>query len=39
MIFVPCAGGISHSEAESAEPADLAAGCNVLLHVVLSFAH
>ncbi|GIX45943.1 MAG: Zn-dependent hydrolase [Candidatus Tectimicrobiota bacterium] len=30
MIFVPCAGGISHNEAESARPADLAAGARVL---------
>ena len=35
MIFVPCAEGISHNEAESAEPSDLEAGCNVLLHVIL----
>jgi N-carbamoyl-L-amino-acid hydrolase len=38
MIFVPCAGGLSHNEAESAEPADLAAGANVLLHAMLSLA-
>jgi N-carbamoyl-L-amino-acid hydrolase len=37
MVFVPCAGGISHSEDESAKPEDLAAGCNVLLHAALSF--
>ena len=35
MIFVPCEGGISHNELESATPQDLAAGCNVLLHAVL----
>jgi len=35
MIFVPCAGGISHNEIEDATPADLAAGCNVLLHMLL----
>lgn len=35
MIFVPCEGGISHNEIESATPADLAAGCNVLLHAAL----
>ena len=35
MIFVPCAGGISHNEAESATPADLAAGCQVLLRALL----
>lgn len=38
MIFVPCAGGLSHNEAESAEPADLEAGCNVLLHAMLNLA-
>ncbi len=38
MIFVPCAGGLSHNEAESAEPADLEAGCNVLLHAMLRLA-
>lgn len=38
MIFVPCAGGVSHSEAERAEPDDLAAGCNVLLQAMLHFA-
>jgi N-carbamoyl-L-amino-acid hydrolase len=36
MIFVPCAGGISHNESESATPEDLAAGCNVLLRAVLA---
>ncbi|MDE0242411.1 MAG: Zn-dependent hydrolase [bacterium] len=35
MIFVPCAGGVSHNEAESAKPADLEAGCNVLLQAVM----
>jgi N-carbamoyl-L-amino-acid hydrolase len=38
MIFVPCAGGISHNEIESATPTDLAAGCNVLLHAALDTA-
>jgi len=38
MIFVPCADGLSHNEAESATPADLAAGCNVLLHALLEQA-
>lgn len=38
MIFVPCAGGLSHNEAESAEPADLEAGCNVLLRAMLALA-
>jgi len=35
MVFVPCAGGISHNELESARPEDLAAGCDVLLQAVL----
>jgi N-carbamoyl-L-amino-acid hydrolase len=38
MVFVPCAGGLSHNEAESALPADLEAGANVLLHAMLSLA-
>ena len=38
MIFVPCAGGISHNEAESATPRDCAAGADVLLHSVLALA-
>jgi len=37
MIFVPCAGGVSHNEAESATPADCAAGAQVLLNAVLEF--
>lgn len=38
MIFVPCRDGLSHNEEESAEPDDLEAGCNVLLHAMLSRA-
>ena len=38
MIFVPCAGGLSHNEAESATPSDLAAGGNVLLHAMVALA-
>ena len=38
MVFVPCAGGISHNETESATPEDLAAGCDVLLKAVLARA-
>ncbi len=30
MIFTPCKDGVSHNEAESAEPTDLAAGARVL---------
>ncbi|EKN00321.1 MULTISPECIES: M20 family metallo-hydrolase [unclassified Acidocella] len=36
MIFVPCEKGISHNEAESAEPAHVAAGADVLLQAVLA---
>jgi len=38
MIFVPCKDGISHNEIEDATPADLEAGCNVLLHAMLDAA-
>ena len=38
MIFVPCAGGLSHNEAESAEPEHLEAGANTLLHAALKLA-
>jgi beta-ureidopropionase / N-carbamoyl-L-amino-acid hydrolase len=37
MIFVPCAGGISHNEAESTSPDECAAGAQVLLNAVLEF--
>lgn len=39
MIFVPCAGGLSHNEAESATPADLETGANVLMRAMLDLAH
>ncbi|KZD12291.1 Zn-dependent hydrolase [Oceanibaculum pacificum] len=38
MIFVPCEDGISHNEVENADPKDLEAGCNVLLHAMLERA-
>jgi len=38
MVFVPCAGGVSHNEQESATAEDLEAGCNVLLHAMLATA-
>ena len=38
MIFVPCEGGLSHNEEESATPEDLEAGCNVLLHAMIDIA-
>ncbi len=39
MIFVPCAGGISHNPAESAEPADLPAGARVLVACLAALAN
>jgi N-carbamoyl-L-amino-acid hydrolase len=38
MIFVPCRGGISHNEAEWAEPSHLAAGARVLTAVTVALA-
>ena len=38
MIFVPCAGGVSHNEAEDASPSDLAAGARVLATVLRRLA-
>jgi beta-ureidopropionase / N-carbamoyl-L-amino-acid hydrolase len=38
MLFVPCQGGISHNEAESATPSDLVAGTRVLAEVMLALA-
>jgi len=38
MLFAPCKDGISHHESESAEPQDLEAVCNVLLHAALGLA-
>lgn len=37
MIFVPCAGGISHNEAESSTLEECAAGAQVLLNAVLEY--
>ena len=37
MIFVPCAGGISHNEAETTSVEECAAGAQVLLNAVLEF--
>ena len=39
MIFVPCEHGISHNERENAKPEDLAAGCSVLMHVLMEKAN
>jgi len=38
MIFIPCAGGISHHEAESATEVDLARGARVLVETLLQLA-
>lgn len=38
MIFVPCEKGISHNEAESAKPEDLAAGAQVLARTLAALA-
>ncbi len=38
MVFTPSIGGISHNPAERTEPADLEAGANVLLEVVMRLA-
>ncbi len=37
MIFVPCAGGVSHNESESATREHCAAGTQVLLNAVLAY--
>jgi len=37
MIFVPCAGGISHNEAESTSFEECGAGAQVLLEAVLAY--
>ena len=37
MIMVPCAGGISHNEAESSTLEECAAGAQVLLQAVLAY--
>jgi N-carbamoyl-L-amino-acid hydrolase len=38
MVFVPSVGGVSHNPAELTADADLEAGANVLLHVMLRLA-
>ena len=37
MIFVPCAGGVSHNEAEFTSKEQCAAGAQVLLQAVLDY--
>lgn len=39
MIFIPCWRGISHNEAESATPQDLAAGARVLANTLAGLAN
>ena len=39
MVFVPCEDGISHNEAENADPADIAAGCDVLFQAMVEQAN
>lgn len=39
MIFVPCLGGVSHNESESATPEDLAAGARVLADTLVRLAN
>jgi len=38
MIFTPCKDGLSHNEAESIEPGDAEAGCQVLFEAVVARA-
>jgi len=39
MIFVPSVDGLSHNIAEYTTPDDVAAGANVLLHILLEVAN
>jgi N-carbamoyl-L-amino-acid hydrolase len=39
MIFTPCKDGLSHNEAESIEPEEATAGCQVLFDAVLARAN
>ncbi|WP_227672346.1 M20/M25/M40 family metallo-hydrolase [Komagataeibacter sp. FXV3] len=36
MIFIPCRDGLSHNEAEYAEPDDIVAGANVLMRAIMA---
>ena len=38
MIFIPCKDGLSHNEAEYAEPVHIEAGANVLLQAIVKMA-
>jgi acetylornithine deacetylase/succinyl-diaminopimelate desuccinylase-like protein len=37
MLFIPCAGGISHNPREAADAGDIAVGCEVLLQFIRNF--
>jgi N-carbamoyl-L-amino-acid hydrolase len=37
MLFIPCAGGISHNPRESADADDIAVGGEVLLRFIRDF--
>jgi len=39
MIFTPCKDGLSHNEAESIEPEEASAGCQVLFEAILARAN
>lgn len=39
MIFIPCAGGVSHNPIEDATPEDCAAGARVLAEVLVGLAN
>jgi len=39
MIFTPCKDGLSHNEAESIQPEEAEAGCQVLFQAVLARAN
>lgn len=39
MIFIPCWKGISHNEAESADPSDVVAGARVLAETLVALAN
>jgi N-carbamoyl-L-amino-acid hydrolase len=39
MIFIPCAGGVSHNPIEDAKPEDCAAGARVLAEVLVGLAN
>jgi N-carbamoyl-L-amino-acid hydrolase len=38
MIFIPCAGGVSHHPSESATPEHVASGCRVLAQAIIELA-